>query len=88
MLNETILIENKAGLHSRPASLLINAAKKYQSKITLRKDDKSVDVKSLIALLKLRVKMGDSVTITAEGEDEGDAIDELVGLIRSKFGEE
>ncbi|MCC8165170.1 MAG: HPr family phosphocarrier protein [Planctomycetes bacterium] len=88
MLNETILIENKVGLHSRPASLLINAAKKYQSKITLRKDDKSVDVKSLIALLKLRVKMGDSVTITAEGEDEGDAIDELVGLIRSKFGEE
>jgi Phosphotransferase System HPr (HPr) Family len=88
MMNETVLVENKVGLHSRPASLLIHAAKKYQSKITLQKDDKSVDVKSLIALLKLRVKMGDSVTITAEGADENEAIGELVGLIRSKFGEE
>jgi phosphocarrier protein len=88
MTTKTVKILNKIGLHARPASMLVNAAGKFQSKIILRKGDRSADAKSMINLLTLRVKMDDMIQIEAEGTDEAEAAEALAALVQSKFGEE
>ncbi len=65
-------IKDEIGIHARPAGLLNKEAKKYSSTVTIaRKDNgKSADVKKLMQLLALGIKCNDTVTVTAEGEDE------------------
>ncbi len=65
-------IKDEIGIHARPAGLLNKEAKKYSSTVTItRKDNgKSADVKKLMMLLALGVKCNDTITVTAEGEDE------------------
>lgn len=88
MISQTVTVCNKIGIHSRPASLLVNAGKKFKSAISITHGEKSASTKSLIGLLALKVKMDHSVTVSADGEDEQEALREVVGLIESKFGEE
>ena len=88
MTSQTVQILNKIGLHARPASMLVTAAGRYKSDITIINRDRSATAKSIINLLALRVKMNDIVTIHADGEDEKEAVTALVELINSKFGEE
>ena len=80
-------VTNKVGLHARPASLLIQTAKKFKSTITITKEDQQVNLGSIVSLLKLRVKNGDVILLRTDGPDESQAIDELTSLIESKFGE-
>lgn len=88
MTSEKVIVLNKIGFHARPASLIVNAASKFQSDITITKGEKSSVVKSMINLLALRVKMNDEIVISAEGIDEEEAVKALVDLVQSKFGEE
>lgn len=88
MTTQTVTIQNKIGLHARPASMLVNAAGKFQSDITLRNENRTATAKSMINLLTLRAKLNDVITIVAEGSDEKEAVSALVELINSKFGEE
>lgn len=88
MYSETIVVENKTGLHARPAAAFVQAAMKFKSIITIQKDAKQANAKSMLSLLSIGASMGSSVTITAEGEDEKQAVTALTDLIRSKFGEE
>jgi len=87
-----VLIQNRTGLHARPASEFVACAAKFDSKITIRsandEDDDAVDAKSIMLLLSIGLGQGDEVVITAKGEDEVEAVDALVDLIDSKFGEE
>lgn len=88
MYSETIVVENKTGLHARPAAAFVQAAMKFKSNITIEKESKQANAKSMLALLSVGASMGSKVTITAEGEDENEAVKALTDLIRSKFGEE
>ncbi len=88
MMTQTVTIQNKIGLHARPASMLVNAAGKFQSDITLKNENRTATAKSMINLLTLRAKLNDVITIEAEGSDEKEAVSALVELINSKFGEE
>ncbi len=88
MITRTIVIQNKAGLHARPAARFTQEAGKYQSKITLQKGEQTINPKSILMILSLGVSQGNEITLTAEGPDEADAIQALVELIESKFGEE
>jgi phosphocarrier protein len=88
MTTQTVKIQNKIGLHARPASLLVNAAGRFQSNITLKNGDRVATAKSMINLLALRAKMDDTITIEADGSDEKEAVSTLAELIDSKFGEE
>lgn len=81
MYEKTITIKNKIGLHARPASKFVDAAKKYESKIRVVKDEITVDAKSIVMLLSLGAKQGDQITIRAEGEDETKAVNDLVEFI-------
>ena len=61
------------GIHARPAGLLSREGKKYKSTITVEKDGNAVNVLRLMALMKLCVRGGDTVTVRIEGEDEAAA---------------
>lgn len=63
-------VKEPLGIHARPAGMLTKEAKNYKSTITITKDDKTVNVLKLMALMGLGVKCGDTVTVTIEGEDE------------------
>lgn len=88
MTTRTVLVKNKIGFHARPAARLIATAKKYKCRFTLTKNSRSTDLRSMVDLLCLQVKMGDRVEVSAEGEDETAAVKAVVELIESKFGEE
>lgn len=88
MYSESIVVQNKTGLHARPAAAFVQAASKFKSNITIEKDLKKANAKSILSLLSIGASMGCTVTITAEGEDENQAVAALTELIRSKFGEE
>lgn len=90
MYEKKTTIVNKTGLHARPASQFVAAAKGYSSKITITNlaTGKSADAKMLLRLLTLVLVQGTEVNLSAEGEDEVKAVDELVALIESGFDEE
>lgn len=88
MTSQTVQVLNKIGLHARPASMIVNTAKKFGSDIKIIKEGRTIDATSIINLLALRVKQNDSITISADGGDEIKAVQTLVELINSKFGED
>ncbi len=83
----TVQLKNKVGLHARPASLFVQTAKKFRSKIIVRKDDKEADAKSILGVLSLGAECGHWITIVAEGDDAEEAIQALASLVESRFGE-
>lgn len=79
---------NLRGLHARAASKLVNTASSYASKITVVKDGKSADGKSIMAIMMLAAALDCELTIQAEGTDEQVALDAVLALIANRFGEE
>ena len=90
MYSRNVLIQNRTGLHARPASEFTGCAKKFKSKITIRlvNEEDAVDAKSILMLLSVGFSQGDEAVISAKGEDETEAVDALVALIETKFGED
>jgi phosphocarrier protein len=88
MVNQNIVVVNKSGLHARPASNLVKAASKFKSKITIIKQEKNIDVKSILGVLSAGIVCGTEITLVCEGEDETDALKNLTDLIKSGLGEE
>ena len=87
MIECTIKVENRLGLHARPAALFVQTTNKFKSKIKVIKDDLEVDGKSIMGLLMLAAAMGTLLKIVADGEDEVSAVDTLKRLFAGKFGE-
>ena len=82
-------IINTNGLHARPATRFVEVASKFKSEIFVRTDNKEeVNGKSIIDLLTLGAKKGTEIFITAEGEDNEEALDVLEGLINDRFNED
>jgi len=94
MKEEKVIVDNKVGLHARPASLFVQEAAKYSSDINVycqdpeTKEDRNANAKSILGILTLGVFQGTEITITANGEDEQEAVDGLVALVKANFGEE
>ena len=90
MAEATIQVKNKVGLHARPASLFVQTAGKFQSKVKVKnltaKGD-FVDAKSIIMVLTLGVMKDHEVVIQTEGADADTALDALKSLIENNFGE-
>jgi phosphocarrier protein len=87
MRSVEVTLKNKEGLHARPASIFINMTGKFQSTINIVKDGNVYNAKSIINILSLGVKCGETILLEAEGEDEEIAIAALVELINNNFGE-
>lgn len=77
VLQRTITVVHRQGLHARPAALFVQAANRFASRVTLKKGRKSVDGKSIMGLLTLAAKHGARVSITANGPDAEDALEHL-----------
>lgn len=83
MVEQTIEITNPTGLHARPAALFVETAGKFTSNIWIKCGDRRVNAKSIMGLISLAISKGTVVTIGAEGEDEEQAVSELVDLVTS-----
>lgn len=81
MTSKDVAISDEAGLHLRPAAEIVKAAAPFASTITLSVGERRADAKSILALLPLVLKQGMTVTITAEGADEAEAVATLAHLI-------
>ena len=87
MYVKEVLVQNKAGLHARPATFFIQKANEYKSSIWVEKDERKVNAKSLLGVLSLGIIGGTNVQIFADGADETDAVEGLVELIETGFAE-
>jgi phosphocarrier protein len=87
MPERTVQILNRNGLHARPAAEIVKLAAKFQSEITVVKDDLDVNGKSIMGVMMLAAEHGSSITFRAEGPDADQALDALALLVRNKFGE-
>ena len=72
-----IIVENRTGLHARPAAVFVQLANKYESDITIVKDKQEVNGKSIMGILMLAAEKGARITIIAEGDDAETAVEEL-----------
>lgn len=89
MYSKRAIIKNKTGLHARPASDFIAMAGKFQSRINIKKlsSGQDANAKSIVMLLSLGLNQGEEIELVARGEDEVEAVDQLIDLINSGFGE-
>lgn len=90
MVETTITVKHKVGLHARPAAVFAKTAQGFQSDITVKnvtRDTQPVNAKSVINLFKAAVGQGHSIHLTADGSDEDAALAALVGLIEDNFGD-
>lgn len=83
----TTTIINRSGIHARPASVFVQKASSFRSKIQLRAKGKTVDAKSILMIMSMGLVRGTEVTIVADGSDARQAVNELRDLIDSGFGE-
>ena len=88
MTQATITIENKTGIHARPASIFVQTAAKFKSKVQIQAKGKTVDAKSILMIMSMGLVKGTEITIIADGPDEAEAVKALKDLVASKFGEE
>ena len=87
MMERTIMIVNKLGLHARAAAKLVTLAAKFKSEIRVTKDGREVSGKSIMGVMMLAAAKGSRVTFRAEGPDAEKALDAIEALIARKFDE-
>ena len=88
MVTKEVTILNASGLHARPATTFVETAKQFRSKIRInRPGEDAVNAKSVVMLLSCGFSQGETVSISAEGEDEESATSALVDVVNSGFGE-
>jgi phosphocarrier protein HPr len=88
LMELTLQIRNQAGLHARPAAMFAQKCSTFKSNITILKDGKQANGKSLINLMGLSVKKGDTITLIIDGPDAAEAGRTLKKIVDDKFGEE
>lgn len=87
MLQREVEIVNKLGLHARASVKLTQTAARFSSEIWLSRNDKRVNAKSIMGVMMLAAARGSTVRLEVEGPDEASALEALVQLIASRFGE-
>jgi len=87
MPEKTVTLTNATGLHARPARIFAKQAASYAADVTVSKGGDAVNAKSVLSVLTLDCHQGDVITIRTEGEGAETALEELVQLVESGFGE-
>jgi len=88
MIQRKVTIKNSLGLHARPAVTLVQTASKFRSDIKIAKDDLEIDGKSILGVLMLAAEKGSEMLLKVDGDDEKEALEELIKLFESGFGED
>ena len=87
MTSRTVAVVNPLGLHARAAAKFVHIATTFASQITVGRNSKVMDGKSIMGILLLAAARGTILTISADGPDEEPAVDALVQLVESGFGD-
>ena len=87
-MDRQVTIQNKLGLHARPAMQFVDVANQFQSGVKVCKGDQVVDGKSIMQMMMLAATAGTVLKVVAEGDDAAKALDALEQLINGRFGEE
>ena len=85
-VERTVTLGSKSGLHARPAAIFVQHAKGFQSQITLAKNEKTANGKSILSVLALGAEKGDEVTLKINGSDAENALNKLVRLLEGDLG--
>ncbi len=88
MEEKRVKIKNKTGIHARPASMIVQKANDFASDILILKDNTEANAKSIMGIMSLGISQSTEIIVRAEGEDEIEAVEEIISLIESGFGEE
>jgi phosphocarrier protein HPr len=88
LLRAIVRIANKKGLHARASAKVVEAAARFQSRVTIARDGQTVDARSIMGLMMLAASEGSEITIEAEGPDAAAALAAIIALAEAKFGEE
>ena len=90
MLERTVTVVNRLGLHARAAAQLVRAASRFQSSVHLERADRgaAADAKSILSVLVLAASRGTELLVRAAGADEGEALEAVCALFEQGFGEE
>lgn len=87
MMERTVEIVNKNGLHARPAAEIVKLSAKFQSEITIVRDDLEVNGKSIMGVMMLAAEFGSNILVRANGPDAEQAVTAIADLVAAKFGE-
>jgi phosphocarrier protein len=88
MVERSVQVINRNGLHARPAAEIVKAAAKFRSDITIVRDDLEVNGKSIMGVMMLAAEEGATITVRAAGADEQAALEAIRELVEGKFGGE
>ncbi|MBL5767081.1 HPr family phosphocarrier protein [Heyndrickxia sporothermodurans] len=84
MIERQVEVKLKTGLQARPAALFVQEAHRFSSEIFLEKDGKKVNAKSIMGLMSLAAGVGSTISLSADGPDEKEAIDTLAKFIENE----
>lgn len=88
MTSRQVTVVNALGLHARAAARFVHVATRFAAQVRVGRNGKVMDGKSIMGILLLAAARGTTLTISADGPDEEDAVDALAGLVQAGFGEE
>jgi len=88
MIEKDVVVKNRAGIHARPAALIVQTASQFASQIEFKNDHETINAKSIMGIITLGASYNSTITISADGEDEQQAVDRLVELFENRFEEE
>jgi phosphocarrier protein len=88
MTSRSVTVVNQLGMHARAAAKFVHLASRYQSQVLVARQARQMDGKSIMGILLLAAACGSSITISAEGADEFEAVEALAALVQSGFGED
>lgn len=86
-IEKKFIVQNKLGLHARPASALVRTANSFKSEITLQKGKTKVNGKSIMGVMMLAAGPGSKITVHISGPDAQAAMDQVQKLFETRFGE-
>jgi phosphocarrier protein len=88
MTERIVVVQNRAGIHARPAAIVVQETKNFSSNIYFEMGKDRINAKSIMGVITLGAAYGTEIKIIAEGEDEKKAVEALVRLFEAKFQEE
>ena len=87
MEEREIVIKNRAGIHARPAALIVQTANKFDSQISFEKENDRINGKSIMGIITLGAGYNTKLKVIAEGDDEAEAVNAIAALFENRFEE-
>ncbi|MBE6349603.1 MAG: HPr family phosphocarrier protein [Spirochaetaceae bacterium] len=88
MIEKILTVQNRAGIHARPAALIAQTANKFASEVLIEKDSTVINAKSIMGVITMAAGYNTQLTLKVSGADEKDAVQAITALFESKFEEE